>query len=113
MKHVALLFILLTFGLVGAGCGEEETSQEQLEGGMMVGKVVDQNNGLLENVRVVTEGETLFQVGFTDVLGDYSLNVPEGEYTVVFEKEGCESVETVIVVEDGDSTALSTTLMCD
>ncbi len=76
--------------------------------GRIVGTVLDSEENAIEGTQVtVKDGEEVYTTTFTDENGGYTvLGVEAGTYTVIFEKEGYESMTT----EDVEVVAANSTM---
>ena len=98
MRKLLIVFVILLANLISA------------QRGTVMGVVTDKemNNEPLPFANVFVKGTT---VGVTtDFDGNYTLNVAEGEWTIVFSFVGYETAETTITVVSGESIELNQTI---
>ena len=82
-----------------------ELPDESMKSFSITGRVVDESNNPIAGVTVTAEnGRGASNTAITDTNGEYSLNLPNGSYTITFEKEGYDfsGVSFEVTLDGGD-----------
>ena len=80
------------------------TGQTEVEAYTLSGTVTDEDNNPVANASVAVSGDTYSDETTTDDQGVYSLELPNGSYTLTVSKEGYETAEKSVEVFDSNVT---------
>ena len=80
------------------------TGQTEVEAYTLSGTVTDEDNNPVANASVAVSGDTYSDETTTNAKGVYSLELPDGSYTLTVSKEGYTDVEDSVTINGSDAT---------
>ena len=80
------------------------TGQTEVEAYTLSGTVTDEDNNPVANASVAVSGDTYSDETTTDDQGVYSLELPDGSYTLTVSKEGYTDVEDSVTINGSNAT---------